>query len=115
MYLRRPFQWETIQGRRPGKPLTPAGFAGAAERGDFPEQQLQPLPCACFKLDSVRGADALRSFVACARLRSTDIVARYGTVRYARGASLSHCGQARGSSHSAIGRMSVKGPHWVQR
>ena len=57
-------------------------------RSDFPEQQLHPPPWAFFKPDSARGAEALRSLVACASGRSLDIVARYGTVRKARGASL---------------------------
>jgi hypothetical protein len=84
-------------------------------RNDFPEQQLHPLPSVFFKSDRARGADALRSFVACANLRSLDIVARYVTVRKARGAFLPQAGQANGSSHSAMGRISVNGPHRPQR
>jgi hypothetical protein len=40
---------------------------------------------------------------------------KFGAVRMTRGAALSHRGQSRGASHSAIGRMSVKGPQSLQR
>ena len=44
-----------------------------------------------------------------------DIVAKYGAVRNARGARAPHSGQACDASHSVIGRMSVNGPHSLQR
>jgi hypothetical protein len=108
-------QWESIHGRRAGKPLTPvrpeAPRAVLSGRSDFPEQQPQSLPCVRFMSDNARGDDALRSLVACASLRSADIAAKYGAVRNARGASFPQPGHSCAKSDSAIGLMSVKGPH----
>jgi hypothetical protein len=95
-----------------GPDLPPARLPG---RSDFPEQQLQPLPCARFSADNVCGADALRSFVAWASRRSADIDAKYGAVRKARGESSPHVGHSRARPDSAIGLTSVKGPHCGQR
>jgi hypothetical protein len=86
-----------------------------AGRADFPEQQLQPLPCVRFSADNVCGADALRSFVAWASRRSADIDAKYGAVRKARGESSPHMGHSSARPDSAIGLTSVKGPHCGQR
>jgi hypothetical protein len=40
---------------------------------------------------------------------------KFGALKIARGETLSHFGQSCGSSHSAIGRMSVNGPQSLQR
>jgi hypothetical protein len=64
---------------------------------------------------SVRGAWALRSLVAWASRVAAGIVEQWGAVRITRGALESHAGQSEGKSHSAIGRMAVKGPHSLQR
>jgi len=40
---------------------------------------------------------------------------KFGAVRMTRSDELSQFGQGCGSSHSAIGRMSVNGPHASQR
>jgi hypothetical protein len=64
---------------------------------------------------TVCGAWALRSLVANAVRRSDGMQKKFGAVRITRGDSLSHRGQSCGASHSAIGRMSVNGPHASQR
>jgi hypothetical protein len=84
-------------------------------RDDFPEQQLHPAPCVPFIDASVRGAWALRSFVAWASRACGDIVAQCGAVRMTRGACDPHFGHSDGNSHSAIGRIWVNGPHALQR
>ncbi len=58
---------------------------------------------------------ALRSLVAWALRLSEGMQKNAGAVRITRGASSAHCGQSCGSSHSAIGRMSVNGPQSSQR
>jgi hypothetical protein len=87
-------------------------------RDDLPEQQLQPAPwllADAFMDDSVRGACALRSFVAWASRACDDMVEQCGAVRITRGARAPHSGQSEGSSHSAIGRICVNGPQAPQR
>jgi hypothetical protein len=53
-------------------PLLPRLLA----RIDFPLQQRQPAPCLALAWDSVEGACALRSLVACAKRRSAGIAAK---------------------------------------
>jgi hypothetical protein len=60
------------------------------------------------------GALELRSLVACAFRRSAGMQKKFGALKIARGETLSHFGQSCGSSHSAIGRMSVNGPQSLQ-
>jgi hypothetical protein len=43
------------------------------------------------------------------------MVEKFGAVKITRGALVLHAGQSEGRSHSAIGLMSVKGPHLLQR
>src|SRR6478736_2642576 len=82
----------------------------------FPvEQQPQPGPCAALYSADVFGAWALRSLVAMALRLSDGMQKNAGAVRITRGDSVSQRGQSCGSSHSAIGRMSVNGPQSLQR
>jgi hypothetical protein len=107
-------QWEIIHGRLLGKlfdPLLPL----LTRRDVPPEQQAQPPPCDPLSEDSVRGALALRSLAACAARVCAETVEQYGAVRKARGASAAQCGHSDGEADSAIGRISVNGPHRSQR
>jgi hypothetical protein len=87
----------------------------ATGREGFPEQQPQPGPCEALYSRSVFGALALRSLVAWALRRSAGMQKKFGALKMARGEEVAHFGQSRGSSHSAIGRMSVNGPQSLQR
>jgi hypothetical protein len=58
---------------------------------------------------------ALRSLVAKALRLSEGMQKKFGALRIARGEKPAHCGQLCGASHSDIGRMSVNGPHSLQR
>ena len=84
-------------------------------RDGLPEQQPQPGPCEALYSASVLGACKLRSLVAIAFRLSAGMQKKFGAVRMTRGAEAAHRGQSCGSSHSAIGRVSVKGPHSSQR
>src|SRR5712691_757325 len=108
-------QWLIIQGRAVGKPLAPLRVFVIGRAGFLPEQQPQPAPCDALYSASVFGAWALRSLVAIAVRRSDGMQEKFGAVSITRGAELSHRGQSCGSSHSAIGRMSVNGPQSLQR
>jgi hypothetical protein len=55
----------------------------------------------------------LRSYFAPAWRASADMLRQLGAVRRTRGARAPHSGQADGSSHSAIGRSCVNGPHFL--
>jgi hypothetical protein len=55
----------------------------------------------------------LRSYFAPAWRASADMVRQRGAVRRTRGARAPHSGQADGSSHSAIARICVNGPHFL--
>jgi hypothetical protein len=55
----------------------------------------------------------LRSYFTPAWRASADMVRQRGAVRRTRGARAPHSGQADGSSHSAIGRSCVNGPHFL--
>jgi hypothetical protein len=52
---------------------------------------------------------------ACALRVVAGMQAKWGAVRIARGATAAQFGHSHGRSHSAIGRISVKGPHASQR
>src|ERR1700690_497246 len=108
-------QWLIIQGRALGKPLAPLRVFVISRAGFLLEQQPQPGPCEALYSATVLGAWALRSLVASALRLSDGMQKNAGAVRITRGASVSHCGQSCGVSHSAIGRMSVNGPQSLQR
>src|SRR5262245_58421866 len=110
-------QWLIIQGRAVGKPLAPLRVLVISRAGFFlpVEQQPQPGPCAALYSATVFGTCALRSLVAIAFRLSDGMQKNAGAVRITRGDSDSHCGQSCGSSHSAMGRMSVNGPQSLQR
>jgi hypothetical protein len=59
---------------------------------------------------TVLGAWTLLSLAAPASGLSVGMHKTFGAVTITRGDSASHCGQPGGASHSAIGRMSLKGP-----
>jgi hypothetical protein len=84
-------------------------------REAFPEQQAHPAPCDALRDAKVRGSPALLSLVAWASRVEAETVEQCGAVRITRGARVPHAGQSEGQSHSAIGRMAVKGPHSSQR
>src|ERR1700730_6299539 len=107
-------QWLIIQGRAVGKLLAPL-LVCFTRRDGLVEQQPQPGPWKALYSASVFGACELRSLVAMAFRLSDGMQKKFGAVRITRGAETSHRGQSCGSSHSAIGRMSVKGPHSSQR
>ena len=100
-----------------GKPLAPLFVFVTSRAGFFfpVEQQPQPGPCEALYSPSVFGALALRSLVACAFRLSDGMQKNAGAVRITRGDSIVQRGQSCGSSHSAIGRMSVNGPQSLQR
>jgi hypothetical protein len=106
-------QWLIIHGRAVGKLFAPllVFFTG---REGLPEQQQQPGACEALNSPSVLGALALRSLVAWALRLSEGMQKKFGAVSMARGEGLAHFGQLCGASHSAIGRMSVKGPQSLQ-
>src|SRR5215213_5486735 len=108
-------QWLIIHGRAVGKPFAPLFDLVTSRAGFLDEQQPQPGPCEALYSPSVFGAWALRSLVAMALRLSEGMQKNAGAVRITRGDSDSHFGQSCGSSHSAIGRMSVKGPQSLQR
>src|SRR5207253_460836 len=108
-------QWLIIQGRAVGKLLAPLFVFVISRAGFLGEQQPQPGPCAALYSASVCGAWRLFSLVASALRRSEGMQKKFGAVRITRGEDSSHCGQASGRSHSAIGLMSVKGPQSLQR
>ena len=95
-------QWLIIHGRVLGKLFAAAGVVVVFA----PLQQPHPAPCA----DDLRGALALRSFVANARRRPASIEARFGAVRKARPHAVPQSGQSCGSLNCAIGRSTVNGP-----
>src|SRR5207244_13638887 len=55
----------------------------------------------------------MRSYFTPCRRSSADMVRQPGAVRRTRGERARHSGQADGSSHSAIGRNCVNGPHFL--
>lgn len=107
-------QCEIIQGRLAGKLFEPS-LPRLVIRDDFPEQQAHPAPWEVLDEASARGACALRSLVAWASRLAVGIVEKYGAVRITRGELAPHAGQSEGLSHSAIGRIVVKGPQSLQR
>src|SRR5437879_13185015 len=108
-------QWLIIQGRAVGKPLAPLRVCFTSRDGFLLEQQPQPRPCeALYSADDI-GAFELRSLVAAALRLSDGMQKNAGAVRITRGDSLSQLGQSCGSSHSAIGRISLNGPQSLQR
>lgn len=109
-----PRQWLIIHGRAVGKLFAPLRVCFSNREG-LVEQQPQPGPCDALYWPAVFGALALRSLVACALRLSDGMQKNAGAVRMTRGARASHFGQSFPSSHSAIGRMSVKGPQSLQR
>ena len=98
-----------------GKLLAPLRVLVTSRDGLPLEQQLQPGLCEALYSPSVFGALALRSLIACDFRLSAGMQAKCGAVRITRGASTAQCGQSCGSSHSAIGLMSVNGPQSLQR
>jgi hypothetical protein len=110
----REYQWLIIQGRAVGKLFAPL-FVFLTSRDGLVEQQEQPGACEALYSASVFGACALRSLTACAFRISAGMQAKCGAVRMTRGDDTSQLGQFCGRSHSAIGRMSVKGPQASQR
>src|SRR3981189_280970 len=113
--LVRRHQWLLTHGRAVGKLLAPLLVCLIRREGLVVEQQPQPGPCDALYSPTVLGALALRSLVAWALRRSEGMQKKFGAVRITRGASIAHCGQSCGASHSAIGRMSVNGPQSLQR
>jgi hypothetical protein len=107
-------QWLIIHGRAVGKLLAPL-LVCLTRREGLVEQQPQPGPCAALYSPTVLGALAERSLVAWALRLSDGMQKKFGAVRMTRGDSVSQRGQSCGASHSAIGRMSVKGPQSLQR
>ena len=107
-------QWLIIHGRADGKLLAPL-FVFRTSRDGLDEQQEQPGACEALYSASVFGACALRSFTTWALRWSAGMQAKCGAVRMTRGDDVVQLGQSCGRSHSAIGRMSVKGPQASQR
>jgi len=107
-------QWLIIQGRAVGKLFEPV-LVCLTRREGLVEQQPQPGACDALYSPSVLGALALRSLVACALRLSAGMQKKFGALKMARGEEFAHFGQLCGASHSAIGRMSVKGPQSLQR
>ncbi len=107
-------QWLIIQGRAVGKLLAPL-FVFFISRDGLVEQQEQLGACEALYSASVFGACALRSLTAWALRVSAGMQAKCGAVRITRGDEIAQLGQCCGRSHSAIGRMSVKGPQASQR
>src|ERR1700704_161998 len=108
-------QWLIIQGRAVGKLLAPLRVCFTSRAGFLLEQQPQPGPCEALYSADVIGALELRSLVAAALRLSEGMQKNAGAVRITRGDSVSQLGQSCGSSHSAIGRMSLNGPQSLQR
>ena len=75
-----------------------------------PTQQLHPGPC---NFPGSCNPSVMRSNFAPSRRPSADMVRQLGAVRRTRGARAPHSGQADGSSHSAIARSCVNGPHFL--
>jgi hypothetical protein len=75
-----------------------------------PTQQLHPGPC---NFPGSCNPSVMRSYFAPVRRASADMVRQPGAVRRTRGARAPHSGQADGSSHSAIARSCVNGPHFL--
>src|SRR5262249_59002337 len=105
-----------------GKPLAPLLVLVIRRAGFFlpelflpVEQQPHPGPCEALYCANVCGAWLLRSLTAFALRVSDGMQKKFGAVRITRGARIAHCGQACGSSHSAIGRRSLNGPQSSQR
>jgi hypothetical protein len=73
-----------------------------------PTQQLHPGPC---NFPESCNPSVMRSYFAPASRVLADMVRQPGAVRRTRGAPAPHSGQADGSSHSAIARSCVNGPH----
>jgi hypothetical protein len=73
-------------------------------------QQLHPGPC---NFPGSCNPSVMRSNFAPAPRASADMVRQPGAVRRTRGARAPHSGQADGSSHSAIARSCVNGPHFL--
>ena len=107
-------QWLIIQGRAVGKLFAPL-LVRFTRRDGLVEQQPQPAPCDALYSPTVFGACEERSLVAWALRLSEGMQKNAGAVKITRGALSSQCGQSCGASHSAIGRMSVKGPQSLQR
>ena len=107
-------QWLIIQGRAVGKLLAPL-FVFLMSRDGLLEQQEHPGACEALYSASVLGACALRSLTLWAFRLSAGMQAKCGAVRMTRGEDAVQPGQSCGKSHSAIGRMSVKGPQASHR
>jgi hypothetical protein len=107
-------QCEIIHGRLSGKPFAPVRFCARALVG-LALQQLQPDPWAVLDSASVRGACALRSLMALAWRCAEESVESRGAVMIARGDERAQSGQLAPRADSAMGRISVNGPHRSQR
>ena len=107
-------QWLIIHGLAVGKLFAPL-LVFLTSRDGLVEQQEQPGACEALYSASVFGACALRSLTAWALRVSAGMQAKCGAVRMTRGDDIVQLGQSCGRSHSAIGRMSVKGPQASQR
>jgi hypothetical protein len=103
-------QWLIIHGRAVGKLFAPDLLCLTSRDGFLVEQQPQPAPWDALYSAEVFGALELRSLVVYALRLSDGMQKNAGAVKITRGAVTSHCGQSCGSSHSAIGRISVNGP-----
>ncbi|MFT6672900.1 MAG: hypothetical protein ACJAVZ_004391 [Afipia broomeae] len=107
-------QWLIIHGLAVGKPFAPERDF-ITSRDGLVEQQPQPGLCEALYSPSVFGALALRSLIACDLRVDAGMHEKRGAVRIARGAATAQCGQSCGMSYSDIGRISVNGPHSLQR
>jgi hypothetical protein len=107
-------QWLIIHGRAVGKLFAPLLVCFTSREG-LVEQHPQPGPCDALYSPTVLGALELRSLVAWALRVAAGMQEKFGAVKITRGDFFAHCGQSCGASHSAIGRMSVKGPQRLQR